>query len=459
MSAHNMPDEYVTALYQRKIAPLPDFKSPEGEFLRKLAARAHTLILPEYFSIHSGLNGFEEIIRYSRETLAWLLKFSALPELRHTLLIGGSLLVSPDADQDAAQPVSGSVEPPPEKPTEKPAQANPAFYNACPVLFRGETLHLYKKRNLYRDENDKLTPGNRSLVFTHPVTKEAWGVMICADVYLNDNFTDYRNAAHIAIPTASPYRPDDTPHDREQRDREIFVKGASVANAMIYKCCSTGESATAGERKARAQGRSLICSPDLVFLKAPDIDWTGALIFKRRRDAATGQKPQTELVPFEAASAGLNNLPDILECDNLEKLKPWLKDLFKNIEPSALFLLSGHLGAGKTTLVRVAAELLGSPDWVNSPTFNIINEYEGRQENTPLTLYHIDCYRLKEETEEVAHFDERATKPYYAFIEWPEKTEIAWEEREIPVYRLTIDLIWDTDRPVRKYRISKWSAK
>lgn len=54
--------------------------------------------------------------------------------------------------------------------------------------------------------------------------------------------------------------------------------------------------------------------------------------------------------------------------------------------------LSGDLGAGKTHFVQGLAEGLGISDVVNSPTFNIMNYYEG-----PLPLKHFDFYRLDRE--------------------------------------------------------------
>jgi tRNA threonylcarbamoyladenosine biosynthesis protein TsaE len=59
--------------------------------------------------------------------------------------------------------------------------------------------------------------------------------------------------------------------------------------------------------------------------------------------------------------------------------------------PGAVVALVGQLGAGKTYLVRAIAEGLGVPDsrLVTSPTFVLIQEYEGR-----LPIYHFDAYRL-----------------------------------------------------------------
>src|SRR5436305_14198477 len=64
--------------------------------------------------------------------------------------------------------------------------------------------------------------------------------------------------------------------------------------------------------------------------------------------------------------------------------------------PGAVVALIGPLGAGKTHLTRAIATGLGvtHPSQVTSPTFVLIQEYEGR-----LPIYHFDAYRLKSEAE------------------------------------------------------------
>jgi len=56
--------------------------------------------------------------------------------------------------------------------------------------------------------------------------------------------------------------------------------------------------------------------------------------------------------------------------------------------------LSGDLGAGKTAFTQGVAKGMGVKDYVTSPTYTIINEYEGR-----LPLYHFDVYRLNDVSE------------------------------------------------------------
>lgn len=68
--------------------------------------------------------------------------------------------------------------------------------------------------------------------------------------------------------------------------------------------------------------------------------------------------------------------------------------LVKSLKPGAVVGLIGELGAGKTVLIKGMAYGLGiDPHLVTSPTFTLINEYEGPK---GLFLYHFDLYRLEE---------------------------------------------------------------
>lgn len=64
--------------------------------------------------------------------------------------------------------------------------------------------------------------------------------------------------------------------------------------------------------------------------------------------------------------------------------------LAQALKPGDILALSGGLGAGKTAFTRGLARGLGYPGAVSSPTFTIVNEYEGGR----LSLFHFDLYRL-----------------------------------------------------------------
>src|SRR5690349_15600872 len=80
--------------------------------------------------------------------------------------------------------------------------------------------------------------------------------------------------------------------------------------------------------------------------------------------------------------------------------------------------LNGDLGAGKTALVRGLARGLGCTSRVHSPTFTLVNVYEGGR----LPLFHLDLYRL-ETAEQLysAGVDEYLQPDGIAVIEWAER--------------------------------------
>lgn len=92
--------------------------------------------------------------------------------------------------------------------------------------------------------------------------------------------------------------------------------------------------------------------------------------------------------------------------------------------------LYGDLGSGKTCFAQGLAEALGVREIVNSPTFTIINEYQGR-----IRFYHIDLYRIKSMTEaEALGLEELLEGDGITAIEWPEKISTLLPKDTIHVY-------------------------
>ena len=109
-----------------------------------------------------------------------------------------------------------------------------------------------------------------------------------------------------------------------------------------------------------------------------------------------------------------------IEIDSLSELPRVAEAVIEALDGRSVVLLRGGMGAGKTTLVSRIAALLGAEDTVTSPTFALVNQYEGQQ----CRIYHFDFYRI-EEIEEV--FDLGYEEYFYSgdlcFVEWPEKIE------------------------------------
>jgi tRNA threonylcarbamoyladenosine biosynthesis protein TsaE len=97
--------------------------------------------------------------------------------------------------------------------------------------------------------------------------------------------------------------------------------------------------------------------------------------------------------------------------------------LAADLEPGDVVLVSGELGAGKTTFVRGALRELGVSGPVTSPTFVVGHAYEG----VAGPVSHLDLYRLAGMGDE----DPGLLEPFFArdaivFVEWPEHAAGAW---------------------------------
>ncbi|MBQ8909362.1 MAG: tRNA (adenosine(37)-N6)-threonylcarbamoyltransferase complex ATPase subunit type 1 TsaE [Clostridia bacterium] len=97
--------------------------------------------------------------------------------------------------------------------------------------------------------------------------------------------------------------------------------------------------------------------------------------------------------------------------------------LAKTVGKAVVFTLVGDLGAGKTHFVKGFVKGLGCDDLVTSPTFTLLNVYEGGK----VPVYHFDMYRLNslEEAEELGfneYFDLK-TLDGIVFVEWPSQVD------------------------------------
>ena len=107
-------------------------------------------------------------------------------------------------------------------------------------------------------------------------------------------------------------------------------------------------------------------------------------------------------------------------------------ELAASLSPGDVVLVSGELGAGKTTFVRGALRALGVTEPITSPTFVVGALYDG--ETGPLA--HLDLYRLTGLDDE----DPGLLDPYFApdlvtFVEWPERDGLDALLGERPVAR------------------------
>lgn len=114
------------------------------------------------------------------------------------------------------------------------------------------------------------------------------------------------------------------------------------------------------------------------------------------------------VVGFDQASAQW-----VYEAKDLEGTEALAAFLAAQAVPGTVIALDGDLGAGKTAFSQRFAKHLEVQDTVNSPTFTLIKEYEGR-----LPFYHMDVYRLSLEEAEDLGLDEYFYGNGVTLVEW-----------------------------------------
>ena len=120
--------------------------------------------------------------------------------------------------------------------------------------------------------------------------------------------------------------------------------------------------------------------------------------------------------------------------EDTQKIASEIADTLKGDEFIAMY---GDLGAGKTAFVQGLARALGITDHITSPTFTIVNEYEGR-----VPLYHFDVYRISDPDEmyEIG-YEEYVDTDGICIVEWAELIEDLFPPK---YYKITI--LKDTEK-------------
>lgn len=125
------------------------------------------------------------------------------------------------------------------------------------------------------------------------------------------------------------------------------------------------------------------------------------------------------------------------EVKSLDETKQLATQLAELLEPGDNITFEGDLGAGKTTFTQALAEELGITRTVNSPTFTIMKQYEGR-----LPLNHLDVYRLENSDEDLG-WEEIFYGDAVTVVEWAHLIEENLPENRLEI---TIQRIDDNKR-------------
>ncbi|WP_214837785.1 tRNA (adenosine(37)-N6)-threonylcarbamoyltransferase complex ATPase subunit type 1 TsaE [Exiguobacterium sp. s36] len=107
------------------------------------------------------------------------------------------------------------------------------------------------------------------------------------------------------------------------------------------------------------------------------------------------------------------------------------------VKAGTVITLNGDLGAGKTTFTQGFGKGLGVTRNVNSPTFTIMKQYQGR-----LPLYHMDVYRLEDTGDDIG-LEEYINGDGVAIVEWSNLIESSLPKERLAI---TIERIGDEER-------------
>ena len=129
----------------------------------------------------------------------------------------------------------------------------------------------------------------------------------------------------------------------------------------------------------------------------------------------------------------------IIEIGSLDELDNVAREVLDSLAGRTVVAFDAPMGAGKTTLISRIAAMLNADDDVASPTFAIVNQYEGDR-----TIFHFVMYRI-ERVEEALDFgcEEYFASGELCLVEWPEKIEPLLPEDTMVV---RIEIKSDTER-------------
>jgi len=123
----------------------------------------------------------------------------------------------------------------------------------------------------------------------------------------------------------------------------------------------------------------------------------------------------------------------IVPLRNLRSTEALAARMARELTGRELLLLSGDLGAGKTTFVRYLAEALGiDPAWVSSPSFTLVQRYPAGGRGVAVS--HVDLYRIARTGDlESLGLDDLLTSEDLVIVEWPEPAADLWADSGRPI--------------------------
>lgn len=126
---------------------------------------------------------------------------------------------------------------------------------------------------------------------------------------------------------------------------------------------------------------------------------------------------------------------DLFESSSVEETQGIGFNFAKSLKKGDVIAFYGDLGVGKTEFIRGICKFYNINSGVSSPTYTIINEYDGQNEKRPVKLFHLDLYRIKESEEliNIGYYDYVFQDDGITLIEWAENSFDELPEKHIKV--------------------------
>ena len=133
-----------------------------------------------------------------------------------------------------------------------------------------------------------------------------------------------------------------------------------------------------------------------------------------------------------------------------EQTEQFAAGILDKLKSGETVLLFGTLGSGKTFLVKALVRLLGSNAEATSPSFAILNQYEG-----PVSVNHLDLYRIADKRELInLGLEDLWDSAAINFVEWPQLIE---DQIQWPHYRIYIE-IDNTNNKGRIFKLIRYNG-
>jgi tRNA threonylcarbamoyl adenosine modification protein YjeE len=127
-------------------------------------------------------------------------------------------------------------------------------------------------------------------------------------------------------------------------------------------------------------------------------------------------------------------------CESQKNLFSCVKQMFDNCGDPNIWLFSGDLGAGKTTMIKILSSFYGvEVEDVHSPSFSLVHEYESSQRR----VFHTDLYRLcsLQNIDELGFYTPLLEDNAVLFVEWAQKFSFDyWKAMHLPIIHVLIDI-------------------